>query len=164
MIEILNILGYISTVIVLGGFLIGLVNWARGIFPAIFRLGKGLANRKIAILASGDNQSSLKSLLLDSGLFKKNNITEVTSMGDFGRAENSSVYLVFWHDWEDDFEKLFSRTKDGTALIVYAPLELGIISDEHLKLINEKRHATVTNFRGRLLNDIVISMITTGFD
>ncbi len=118
MIEILNILGYISTVIVLGGFLIGLVNWARGIFPAIFRLGKGLANRKIAILASGDNQSSLKSLLLDSGLFKKNNITEVTSMGDFGRAENSSVYLVFWHDWEDDFEKLFSRTKDGTALIV----------------------------------------------
>ena len=71
---------------------------------------------------------------------------------------------VYYTNWAEDFEKILSRKKDGTALIVYAPLELGKISGEHLSLINEKRNATVTNFRGRLLNDLVISMITTGFD
>jgi len=53
--------------------------------------------------------------------------------------------------------------KDKTALIIYAPQELGFISKESMAKLNQKRNVMVTNFRGRLLNDITTSIITTSY-
>ena len=53
-------------------FLIGTVTiiytFAKGILPAVWRLGNGLAKRKIAVFARGDNAASLRALLVDSKL------------------------------------------------------------------------------------------------
>lgn len=164
LIAALDIIGHISTIIVVIIFFWGLWAWYRGILPALVRLGKGLAKRKIAIFAKGDNLTSMKNLLLDTNLFNKKNIMDIATATDFGRAERASVFLVFWHDWDDDIEQLLSKKKDGTALIVYAPRVLGDISQDKFNKISELRNTTVTNFRGRLLNDIVISLITTSYD
>jgi len=64
----------IETIIFIGLFIYAIVLWGNGIAPVLYRLGNGLANRKIAIFAKGDNRSSLKNLLLDSGLFKEKNM------------------------------------------------------------------------------------------
>jgi hypothetical protein len=32
-----------------------------------------------------------------------------------------------------------------------------------LARINEARNATIVNFRGRLLNDVLVSLLTTGY-
>jgi len=162
--EILAAVGIIETILLIIGFIWAIVLWIRGISPALYRLGNGLAKRKIAIFAKGDNINSLKSLLCDSGLFREKNIFEITNISDIGKAEEASVYLVYWHDWADDINQVLDKKLDKCALVVYAPYDKGRIPDEQMKDLDGKRHSAVTNFRGRLLNDIVTAMITTSYD
>ncbi|NCO98317.1 hypothetical protein GW864_04075 [bacterium] len=157
----LDFAGYISTIIVIAGIIAGVVVWFSGISPALYRLGNGLAKRKIAVFAKNDNAVSLKSLLIDSKLFKQKNIFEITCKDDVGKAEEASVYLVHWHDWANDISEILSKKPDKCAMVVYAPYDKGKIPDEQMKNLDGKRHTAVTNFRGRLLNDIVTAMITT---
>ena len=154
----------VTVFIVVAGLIWGLILWARGVLPAIIRLGNGLAKRRIAIFAKGDNLSSLKSLLADSNLFNEKNICEISKVEDIGRAEQASVYLVYWQDWTDEYKKILDKKPDGCALIIYAPTSGGRIPDGDMHELDTKRNATVTNFRGRLLNDIVTAMITTGYE
>lgn len=159
-----TIVGGIDTVILIIVVLRAIYRWVRGISPALFRLGNGLARRKIAIFAKGDNLTSLKSLLTDSELFtNSNNIYGITDPQDIGKAEDATVYLVYWHDWADHIEDILRQKPDKCALVVYAPYNLPRIPDEQMKNLDGKRHTAVTNFRGRLLNDIVTSMITTSY-
>lgn len=157
------VVGTIETIIIITAFIWGVVLWVRGIFPALLRLGNGLAKRKIAVFAKGDNVSSLRDLLTDSKLFRKKNIIEITKADDIGRAEEASVYLVHWHDWATNIADVLAKKPDSCALVVYAPYDMGRIPDEQMKNLDGKRHTAVTNFRGRLLNDIVTAMITTGY-
>jgi hypothetical protein len=98
---------------------------------------------------------------MDSKLFREHNIYEIAKKEDFGRAEQASVYLVFWPDWTDSVREILNNKRDECALIVYAPYDRGRIPDEQMKQLDGKRNTAVTNFRGRLLNDIVTAMITT---
>lgn len=162
--EILALIGVIETIVLVVGIIWGFILWTRGVFPALYRLGNGLAKRKIAVFAKGDNVRSLRSLLTDSKLFREKNIFEITNAKDMGKAEKASVYLVFWHDWANDIAQILEKKPDTCALIVYAPYEKGRIPDEQMKNLDGKRHTAVTNFRGRLLNDIVTAMITTSYE
>jgi hypothetical protein len=138
--------------------------WARGISPAIYRLGNGLANRKIAVFAKNDNGASLRSLLIQSKLFRDKNIFSIAKKDDIGIAERASVYLMFWPDWKDNLDDILTMKPDSCALIVYAPRDHGPIPEPNMVKLDGKRHTAVTNFRGRLLNDIVTSMITTSYE
>lgn len=162
--KILNFIGYISTIVVVGTVIWGITLWIKGIAPALLRLGNGLAKRKIAIFAKADNLSSLKTLLNDSKLFNEKNICEITKKEDVGICEQSTLYLVFWHDCADFIDEILKRKPDGCALIVYAPRNLGPIPPEEMEKLDGHRHTAVSNFRGRLLNDIVTSMITTSYE
>jgi hypothetical protein len=133
----------------------------RGVAPVLWRLGNGLANRQIALFARGDNLSSLKLLLNNSHLLRSKNIIEVTSPKDIGAAAKATVFIVFWHDWASDIDEILAHKEDRCALIVYAPYDRDPIPTEQMIKLDGKRHTAVTNFRGRLLNDIITSMITT---
>jgi len=162
--DTLGVIGTIETillVIILGRTI---VLWCKGISPVLYRLGNGLANRKIAIFAKGDNRASLKSLLMDSELFKETNICEVSGINDIGKAEDASVYLVYWQDWASNIDEILGMKPDKCALVVYAPYNMDKIPVDQMKNLDGKRHTSVTNFRGRLLNDVVTSMITTPYD
>jgi hypothetical protein len=159
--KILDLASYPTTIIVIISVIAGAITWVMGIFPALYRLGNGLAKRKIAIFAKGDNVNSLKGLLTDSKLFKQKNIFEITNKGDIGKAEEASVYLVYWHDWAENISEILNKKPDKCAMVVYAPYNKGRIPDKQMENLDDKRHTAVTNFRGRLLNDIVTAMITT---
>lgn len=161
---ILTIISYIATGIVVVSIIIAIVLWFRGILPVLLRLGNGLAKRKIVIFAKGDNVNSLKSLLLDSKLFNQKNIFDITNKVDIGKAEEASVYLVYWPDWADDIAEIINKKPDKCAMVVYAPYDKGKIPDEQMKNLDGERHTAVTNFRGRLLNDIISFMITTSYE
>ncbi len=158
--KILNIAGYISTIIVSITVIWSIIAWCRGIIPALLRLGNGLAKRQIAIFAKGDNTRSLKSLLEDSKVFK-GKLIEITDSKDLGKAGKASVYLVHWHDWQSDITEILNKKPDGCPMVVYAPRSEGPVPEDKMKEIDGKRNTAVTNFRGRLLNDIVTAMITT---
>lgn len=130
----------------------------------LWRLGHGLARRKIVIFATANNLASLKQLLLDSQLFSNGNIIEVFAAADIGRAENKTLFLVHWSDFQNAIDDIIKQKDDGCALIVYAPTAEGRIPDDVMSKLDKERNTTVTNFRGRLLNDIVTAMITTSYE
>src|SRR5258708_14231858 len=99
-----TVTGKIESVIFVVGITYAVSLWARGISPALLRLGNGLAKRKIAIFAKGDNSSSLKSLLLDSKLFNEKNIRLIGTPKDISSAESATMLLVYWHDWATDID------------------------------------------------------------
>ena len=161
---IIKVVGIVEALLFLGGVIWAVFMWAKGVTPALLRLGNGLAKRRIAIFAKGDNRESLRNLLLDSKLFRAKNILEITKTEDIGRAKGATVYLVHWHDWFDHIGQVLEQKPDQCSLVVYAPYDLGRIPDQQMKNLDSKRHTSVTNFRGRLLNDIVASMITTSYE
>lgn len=160
---VIAIVGTIDTVILATLIIYGVYLWFRGILPAIIRLGNGLATRRIAVFAKNDNLESLVNLLKDSGLFREKNIRPIAKTEDVGRAERTSVYLVFWPDWSDTINEILRIKPDSCPFVVYAPIDRGRIPEATMKDLDGKRNTAVTNFRGRLLNDIVTAMITTSY-
>jgi len=160
---ILDIVAYGTTVIVIIAFLVGIYRWLTGISPALWRLGKGLADRKIAVFANGDDFNSIKNLLIDSKLFKEKNVAQITR-NELKKAEKYSLFLAHWNSISSHLDAILSEKKDGTALLIYAPQEEGFIPQKDITKINQHRNVIVVNFRGRLLNDIMISLITTSYE
>jgi len=164
LVEFLTIVGLVEAAFLVLNVVYAIYLWGSGIAPVLLRLGNGLATRKIAIFASGDNLTSLKALLVGSRLFKSRNIFEVPQARDIECAEGASIYLVYWPDWAANIDDILRHKPDSCALIVYQPYDQGRIPEEQMKQLDGKRHTAVTNFRGRLLNDIVTSIITTSYE
>lgn len=161
--KFLDILGYISTIIVIIAFLVEVYKWFVGISPALWRLGKGLASRKIAVFADADDFNSLRALLVDSNLFNEKNICQVTER-ECKKAEGYSIFLVHWKSASAYFDQILNLKKDATSLIVYAPHAEGVLPLDNVNKLNLHRNAILVNMRGRLLNDIVASLITTSYE
>ena len=142
-------------------FLYTLYLVSAGIFPVLYRIGVCLSKRKIALFAEVEF-TSLQALLVDSGLFKINNI-EPIHKSSMKKAENYSLFVVYWDEFSDMLDDILQKKKDNTPLIIYAPQDKGKIAPEDLKKINQHRNVVVVNFRGRLINDILVSLMTTGF-
>ena len=141
--------------------LVSSVLWFRGTLPVLWRMGNGLAKRRIAVFAGAQNGQSLSDLLTDSGLFREKNVLRIGAVQDLGRAETASVYLVHWQDWSKDIDDVLKHKRDDCSMIVYAPSPHRIDPQIMTKL-DQHRNTTLANFRGRILNDIVTAMITTG--
>lgn len=135
---------------------------AKGILPVWFRLGMGLSKRKIAILAENE-AAGLKDLLIDSRLFGAKNILLV-GKESLKKAESATMMLVHWKSFESQLDQILQIKKDSDALIIYAPQKEGFISDDSMAKLTSQRHTIIVNFRGRLLNDIYTSMITTSYE
>lgn len=149
--------------IAIGGFatIMLFVGAVRGIIPVLWRLGKSLYNRKIALYA-GNEATTLKLALVDSKLFKHKNI-DIIGKKELDKGRDHSMMIVYYPEFKDCILEIIALKNDSDSLIVYAPSYDGRIEDEVLNAINSKRNSIIVNFRGRLLNDILISMITTNY-
>lgn len=158
----LDIIGYVSSILVIISFFGGLFLWIQGIIPVLLRLGNGLTKNKLALFDS--NSKILHDIIDDSKLFIKENIISIPDVSRIEKARGSSLMVIYWPDWKDQIDQVLGlKDKASTALIVYAPRDQGLIPEEKMKLLNEKLNVYVVNFRGRLLNDIVISLITRSY-
>lgn len=156
--------GYITTIATVVVFLLGVYYVFSGFIPVLWRLGKGLTGKRIAILASGQVLSSLQNSISDTKLFRDKNIIPVQSAAELGRMEKCDIFLVHWKPWADNITDVLAKKRDNCALIIYAPYEDGRIDDEVMKELERHRNVVVNNFRGRLLNDLVVSLITSGYE
>lgn len=159
-----DILSIISTLFFWAAILVAGIFTLLGFVPVLIRLGNGLWRRKIVVFASGNTLTSLSSLLLDSKLFYAKNVLQVSSIDDIEIADRASVFLVYWPDWKDDIQSILDRKSEQTALVVYAPQSQGFIPPDVMNNLESRKHTVVNNFRGRLLNDLVTSMITTAYE
>ncbi len=160
----LNWASYLTTAIVLVAMARRLILWAQGISPALRSLGNGLRKRKIALFARNENLAGIRDSLLRSKLFREKNIFGIERPEDIGSAEDASVFVLYWPDWEDHLDAILGKKDDATPLIVYCPRTSGPISKEDMEKIDGHRNTAISNFRGRLLNDVVTAMITTSYE
>lgn len=144
------------------GFLFNVICWIFGITPVVFRLGIALWKRKIAIFGSAETIARIKTSLTDSNIFKDKNIVPITS-DNIDKAKDETIFLVDWETFEDKIEQVFSARKNHqTAIIIYA--KPGSIHQDKMNDIANRANSVVVNFRGRLLNDILTSLITTSYE
>lgn len=161
------IFGGIASLLILFGFLLNCVFWFLGIWPLLWRLGYGRWSRKIAVVAKADVYADLKKLLIKSGVFREGNISQISS-NSLSEVKESDMLLVHYQSFsEQQIKTILANKKSGSGMIFYFPEyapQQGIkISDGMLKRINDEENTTVVNFRGRLLNDIITTLITTSY-
>jgi len=156
------IIGGIATVLMICGFLYTTWLVVRGVLPVWYRLGLGLSKRKIAIFASPEVFQSIKASLTDSIIFKDKNILSIT-LDNIDKAKDQTVFLVDWESFKEKIEQVFSARKNHqTAIVIYA--KPASIPHEQMNDIANRANTVVVNFRGRLLNDILTSLITTSYE
>lgn len=156
------IIGGISTFVVIISLMYIIFLTIKGVFPVWYRLGIGLSKRKIAIFAE-EEFNSLKDILVDSKIFYDKNIVKIDKRS-IKKADSISLLLIHWKCFENEIEDILEIKKDSDALIIYAPQDEGFIEREKLNKLNLQRNVIIVNFRGRLLNDILTSMITTSYE
>lgn len=157
-----TVFGGITATIFVLGFIYKIISWFLGITPIVFRLGIALWKREIAIFSSFELFESLKSSLIDSKIFKDKNIIHITKENT-EKSKSKTVFLVDWETFGEDIETVFNSRKDHqTAIIIYAKPQS--IPHDKMNDIANRPNTVVVNFRGRLLNDILTSLITTSYD
>ena len=157
---IFTLLGGFLTVVWLFALLYTIYLVIKGVLPVLYRLGISLSKKKIAIFAENDDFNNLKSVLIDSQLFKEKNILHIDSKSH-GRAEAASLLLLHWKSCQGDLSTILHLKKDAQDLIVYAPTEDGRIDTASMNDISKHRNVIVVNFRGRLINDVLVCMMTS---
>ena len=157
-----TVLGGVTATISILGLIYKIVFWFLGVTPVVFRLGIALWKREIAIFSSLANFEILKSSLIDSKIFKDKNIIHITKE-NVEKAKNKTVFLVDWDTFGENIETVFSARRDHqTAIVVYAKPQS--IPYDKMNDIANRPNTVVVNFKGRLLNDILTSLITTSYE
>jgi hypothetical protein len=156
------IVGGITTIVMIVGFLYVVFLVFRGALPVWYRLGMGLSTREIAIFGSSDAFGVIRDSLLDSGIFNDGNIVHITDK-NIDKAKTKTIFLVDWGTFADRIDEVFIARKDNqTAIVIYA--SPGSIPQPRMADIANRTNTVVVNFRGRLVNDILTSLITTSYE
>lgn len=158
---IFTIVGGITVITATLGVIYRIISIIFGVSPIIFRIGKALWSRKIAIIGSTESYTVLYECIADSGVFKRKNIQHIT-IENIDKAKEYYVILVDWESSNSQIDHVFlARRNHNTAVIIYA--KAGSIPRDKMAEIADKSNTVVVNFKGRLLNDILSSLITTSF-
>ena len=153
--------------ITVAGFLITAVSWALGLATPIWRLGLGLKRRKIGIASDTENFSTLKIDLVSSGIFRENNIKHITK-DHLAAVKDHSLVIVHYKSFcAEDIKRMLNDKKSACGMIFYYPehdpASGNRIPNDMFQEIGKRENTAVVNFRGRLLNDIINTIITTSY-
>jgi hypothetical protein len=151
----------LSTSVVVIGAIVLVFGTIKGFVPVLWRLGKSLNNRKIALYAES-SAHSLKTMLTDSKLFKAKNI-HVISNEEISKGEDYTMMIINYPEFKDSIQRIITQKKDEHSLIIYAPKSGGNIDKETMETLSKERNSIIVNMRGRLLNDVLTAMITTNY-
>ena len=162
---VFKIIGIASTFLSVIGFFYISVAWLCGVTPLLWRLGLGRWKRKIAVIGSVDACQGLRDTLVKSGIFRKRNIKTITT-DNLDYVEEESLLLIDCQSIEKEhIKKILERKKPNAGAVFYfRPTEGHELMPEDIKKqISDTPNTAVANFRGRLLGDIMVMLITTSY-
>lgn len=162
------IVGGLITLIAVSSLVLTFMFWALGITPLLWRIGLGRWVRKIAVVANDTVCSQLEKDLVDSGIFRKSNV-KLISKSHLSQVKNHSLILVHYQSFnEKEINQMLENKQSSAGMIFYFPEfnpgKKQKIPDHIVQDIGKKENTAVVNFRGRLLNDIVTTLITTSYE
>ena len=154
--------GGLTVVFAVIGIIYRVVCSALGVTPLIFIIGKAIWHRKVAIIGSSEAFSSLIDCITDTNIFRRNNVIHIPT-DNIEKVKEYTILLVDWDTSGNQIDQIFiARKNHNTAVIIFA--KAGSITHEKMAEIANRSNTVVVNFKGRLLNDILNSLITTSFD
>ena len=153
--DVFAIVGGILTIIAIVGLAASFFTTVWGTIPILIRLGSARANKKIALF---EQNNDLFLLLSHSKLVKEKNITRIEHADSIPSSESKDIFIIHWDYFGDHINEILSKVGDFKSVIIYA--KPGAIKD--FSEISKHRNAVVVNFRGRLLGDLLASLMTTG--
>ncbi len=155
------IVGGITVVFAVMGIIYRLSCIALGVSPLVFRIGKAVWRRKVAIIGGKDAFDALQECIIDTDIFKKQNVKHI-QLTNIEKVKVHTLLIIDWESCIDHIDEIFTNRKDhNTAVIIFAQ-PASIPPDMMIEYAN-KANTVVVNFKGRLLNDILNSLITTSF-
>lgn len=158
--------GCISVVCSVSGFialLLVIAGTFAGITQAMVRFGLALYAKKIAIIAGLDDFNDIQNDLVNSGLIKKRNIQHITNR-HLDEAK-SALLMIIVHGYlsDEEFNTVVRGKKPQCGLIVHCPPEKGRIDEKGMQLLSMIPFTALCNFRGRMVNDVLLMMLSTSF-
>lgn len=156
-VNFLDAYGRIATLIVILFALWRLILWFRGIVPLGVRAGK-LRGNTIAIFAKSDHYNELVKCLDTTRLYNKKNFSQIAALSDLESSEGKRIFIVSWEDWGNDIQKILDKKTASTGIVIYALP--GAIPHPTMAMLQQYNYVTVTNFRGRLMTDLLTMAVT----
>tara|TARA_B100000378_G_scaffold278318_1_gene281092 strand:- start:12740 stop:13258 length:519 start_codon:yes stop_codon:yes gene_type:complete len=156
-VSFLNAYGAVATAIVLLTVIWRIIRWARGVVPLALRAGN-IRGNKFAIFAKGDKYDELVASLDTTRLYNKKSFFKVASVNDMDTADGKQIFIVNWEDWGDDIQKILDKKTTKTGVVIYA--KPGAIPHDTMDMLQTNNFVTVTNFRGRLITDLLSMSLT----
>lgn len=133
-----------------------------GLVKPAFRFGKGIAWKKVFIVADGETGTEIQCDLERSGLIKPKNILTKTKgqTGDLNHAR--LIILDYGYLGNEDVLRIVSNKNPDCGILVYAKPGT-IIEHEDMATLNLFQHVSIVNMRGRLVNETLLLMLSTSF-
>lgn len=157
-----SIIGGLTVLISTAALLIRAAMWTLGITPIILKFGMALKKSKVAIFATADAFASLQTTVVESGVLPKGRLSQITP-DNMAHASSHQIFLVDWESFGEHIDEIFQvRANTKKAIVIFAKPQT--IPHEKMEDIANRPHTVVVNFRGRLLNDILTSLVTTSYD
>lgn len=163
----LGLIGAIITLISVILFISSVVAWFLGVAPLFRRLGFGRWSRKLYIAADTTNYDSLKTDLTSSGVFRDKNI-RLINKDNLSLVKNVDLLVVHYQSFnESEMELIIANKGHKAGLIVYFPEfnpPHNVVPANIMKLINNEPHSILVNMRGRLINDVLVTLLSTSYE
>lgn len=134
-----------------------------GITQALWRFGLALFGKKILVIADGSDFEDIREDLSDSGLIKNKNIQRISNKHLDKINDALMLIVVYGYLENDDFEAVLRRKSSRCGLIVHCPPEKGRIDERQMSLLSKTSFTALCNFRGRMVNDVLLMMLSTSF-
>ena len=160
----LEVIGAVTIVIAIIGGLATFFGWTMGISMVMKRLGLGRWYRKVLIISDVSNGTSLKKDLIDSGVFREKNIIVIGEQNISDVKSSDLMLLDYWSISPEKALTAIANKQSHAGLVVYSPMKKGRIADEVTERINDEPFTTLVNMRGRLVNDLLITLMSTSYD
>ena len=159
-----EVIGTVTTIVAIITGVITFFGWLTGVSLVMKRLGLGRWYRKVLIVGGASETKSLRKDLEDSGVFRSKNITEADDRNLSDVKKASLILLDYWSLTEAQVKTVLANKEKEAGLIVYSPMGKNRIPDEVSEIINNEPFTTLVNMRGRLVNDLLITLMSTSYD
>lgn len=159
--DIFELIGYAIQGIFFASGVVFVLLSILGLRKPLWRFGMGVAWRKVFIVADGDSRNEIKNDLVRSGIIKERNIKTKTK-GELGDLKGARL-LILEYEYlkKEKVLETVSQKAPDCGVLVYA--EFGTIPNDVLNELNLFQHVSVVNFRGRLVNETLLLLISTSF-
>lgn len=155
--------GSIVVIAIIGGFAT-FVGWTRGVFMVMKRLGLGRWYRKVTIVSNAESGDRLKKDLIGSGVFREKNINRISEDNIADVEEADLILLDYWSVQPDKALRAIDNKRKHAGLVVYSSMKNDRLPQDVADRINEEPFTTLVQMRGRLINDLLITLMSTSYD